>query len=280
MLYSCKPLFKRIKAEVVGKIDKLPFEGNSPRVAIIQCGEDEPSSRYIRNKLRDFAEVGILADVIRYPASCEIGNVCTKIMELENCGAYCGIIVQRPVLVAGASPREAVQWVSDYMPAGMDIDGVVHGSGFTPPSVRGLDILLREWGYNPAGKTAVVIGRGDVGRPVAEYLLGRDATVTICHSKTMRRDVYQLIRSADILVGAAGMRTPFMPLTDNEQAIVIDYGITKGSDGSLHGDFWEPDASCYAKYQTPVPGGMGLMVRAGLLLNIVDAMERWANAKK
>lgn len=273
MLYSCKPLFERIKAEVVGKIDSLPFEGDAPRVAIIQCGDDEPSSRYIRNKLRDFEEVGILADVIRYPASCEIGDVCTKMMEIENCGAYCGIIVQRPILVSDESPKDAAQWVADYMPAGMDIDGVVPGSGFMPPSVRGLDILLREWGVDPAGKHAVVIGRGDVGSPVARYLLDMDATVTICHSKTPRSDLYAALKTADIVVGAAGLKNPLYPdLRSN--AVVIDYGIRPGAGGKLHGDIADAEGS-YCKYKTAVPGGMGLMVRAGLLLNIVDAYERW-----
>ena len=277
MLYSCKPLFERVKQEVVGKIDKLPFEGDAPRVAIIQCGEDEPSSRYIRNKLRDFEEVGILADVIRYPASCEIGDVCTKIMELENCGAYCGIIVQRPVLVSDESPRDAAQWVADYMPAAMDIDGVVPGSDFLPPSVRGLHILLREWGYNPAGKTAVVIGRGDVGRPVAKYLLDMGATVTVTHSKTPRSDLYAALKAADIVVGAAGLKSPLYPDLRSD-AVVIDYGIRPGAGGKLHGDIADAEGS-YCKYKTAVPGGMGLMVRAGLLLNIVDAMERWARRK-
>ena len=278
MLYSCKPLFERIKAEVVGKIDRLPFEIDAPRVAIIQCGKDEPSSRYIRNKLRDFAEVGILADVIRYPASCEIGDVCTKMMEIENCGAYCGIIVQRPVLVSDESPRDAAQWVADYMPAEMDIDNVVPGSGFMPPSVRGLNILLKEWDIDPAGKSAIVIGRGDVGRPVARYLLGMDATVTVAHSKTPRSDLYAALKTADIVVGAAGLKSPLYPDLHSD-AVVIDYGIRPGAGGKLHGDIADAEGS-YCKYKTAVPGGMGLMVRAGLLLNIVDAMERWANAKK
>lgn len=273
MLYSCKPLFERIKAEVVGKIDSLPFEGDAPRVAIIQCGDDEPSSRYIRNKLKDFAEVGILADVIRYPESCKIGDVCTKMMEIENCGKYCGIIVQRPVLVSDESSREAAARVAEYIPAKMDIDGAVPGSLYLPPSVRGLDILLKEWGIDPSGKHAVVIGRGDVGRPVARYLLDMDATVTVTHSKTPRSDLYAALKTADIVVGAAGLKSPLYPDLHSD-AVVIDYGIRPGAGGKLHGDIADAEGS-YCKYKTAVPGGMGLMVRAGLLLNIVDAMERW-----
>lgn len=278
MLYSCKPLFERIKAEVVGKIDRLPFEGDAPRVAIIQCGEDEPSSRYIRNKLRDFAEVGILADVIRFPAGYTVGDALKKILVLSEDDTYCGIIVQRPILVSNASPRDAEACVAEYIPAAMDIDGVVPDSSFMPPSVRGLDILLKEWGYNPVGKSAVVIGRGDVGRPVARYLLDKDATVTVAHSKTPRSDLYAALKTADIVVGAAGLKSPLYPDLHSD-AVVIDYGIRPGAGGKLHGDIADAEGS-YCKYKTAVPGGMGLMVRAGLLLNIVDAMERWANAKK
>lgn len=278
MLYSCKPLFERIKAEVVGKIDSLPFEGDAPRVAIIQCGEDEPSSRYIRNKLKDFAEVGILADVIRFPDTVELLTVQKKVFELGNDPRYCGVLVQRPVLVGDASPRDAAEGVVEVMDPRQDIDGVVHGSDFLPPSVRGLSLLLREWEYNPAGKSAVVIGRGDVGRPVARYLLGMDATVTVTHSKTPRSDLYAALKTADIVVGAAGLKSPLYPDLHSD-AVVIDYGIRPGAGGKLHGDIADAEGS-YCKYKTAVPGGMGLMVRAGLLLNIVDAMERWANAKK
>ena len=275
MLYSCKPLFERIKAEVVGKIDSFPFEGDAPRVAIIQCGDDEPSSRYIRNKLRDFAEVGILADVIRYPESCKISDMCTKMMEIENCSAYCGIIVQRPVLILDESPRDAAQWVANYMPARMDIDGVVPGSGFMPPSVRGLSLLLREWDIDPAGKSAVVIGRGEVGRPVAEYLIGRDATVTVCHSRTPEDVLEDAIQCSDICIGAADM-DELLPVSGWPGTVVVDYGIKTGPDGKLHGNFAQSDMTNIDRSirQTPVPGGMGLMVRAGLLLNIVDAKKR------
>ena len=145
-----------------------------------------------------------------------------------------------------------------------DIDGVVPGSGFMPPSVRGLDLLIQEWGYDPAGKTGVVIGRGDVGRPMAEYLLGRDATVTVCHSRTPIETMIKAMRESDILVGAAGLEVPIMSLVKSADSVVIDYGITKGEDGKLHGDF-QSGLAQYYKYHTAVPGGMGLMVRAGLL---------------
>ena len=270
MLYSCKPLFEKIKAQVGAEIDSFPLE-DPPTVCIITTGGDEPSARYVRNKLKDFDELGIMAEVKRFDT---LHDLLCFLIDNEVKSDYDGIIVQRPILVSDSTPKEAAAQVADMMIPGQDIDGVVRDSGFMPPSVRGLDLLLAEWDYDPSGKTAVVIGRGDVGRPVAEYLLGRDATVTICHSKTSRKEVYRLMQNADIIVGGAGFQTPFVPLTHNEGAVVIDYGITKGHDGELHGDLWEADASCEVRYQTSVPGGMGLMVRAGLLMNIVDAYKR------
>ena len=278
MLYSCKPLFERIKVEVAGRIVSLPFESHAGRVAIIQCGEDEPSSRYVRNKIEDFFKVGILPDLIKLPDTTSLMYLLGKISALNTDAECVGIIVQRPVLVSDATPKEAAARVAKMISPDKDIDGAVHDSGFTPPSVRGLSLLLREWGYNPAGKTAVVIGRGDVGRPVAKYLLDMDATVTVTHSKTPRADLYAALKTADIVVGAAGLKSQLYPDLRSD-AVVIDYGIRPGAGGKLHGDIADAEGS-YCKYKTAVPGGMGLMVRAGLLLNIVDAMERWANAKK
>lgn len=238
-----------------------------PTVCIITTGEDEPSARYVRNKLRDFDELGIEAEVKRFDT---LYNLLCFLIYNKVKSDYDGIIVQRPILVSDATPKDAAGMVAKYMPMILDIDGVV-GSEYLPPSVRGLDLLLREWDYDPAGKTAVVIGRGDVGRPVAEYLLGRDATVTVCHSKTPESERKQLLCHADMVVGAAGLPDPIRPLA-YPHGVVIDYGITKGADGKLHGDFVKGRED-YLDYQTSVPGGMGLMVRAGLLMNIVDAYK-------
>lgn len=270
MIYRCKPLFEKIKAQVAAEIDSFPIE-DPPSVCIITTGEDEPSARYVRNKLKDFDELGIEAEVKRFDT---LHDLLCFLIDNEVKSDYDGIIVQRPILVSDASPKEAAGNVADFMRHDLDIDGVCYGSPFTPPPVRGLDLLLREWDYNPAGKTAVVIGRGDVGRPVAEYLLGRDATVTVCHSKTPDLTIINEVHRADIVVGAAGLKEPIYPSFREYGGVVIDYGITRYDDtGELHGDF-EATSSHLVKYQTPVPGGMGLMVRAALLLNILDAYKR------
>lgn len=268
MMYDCKPLFGKIKAQVGTEIDNFPLE-DPPRVCIITTGDDEPSERYVRNKMRDFEEVGIVGKVMNFFLLSDILDFLDNQKKKQH---YDGIIVQRPILVKDASPKNAAVWVSDVINLCQDIDGVAPGSGFMSPAVRGLDLLLREWDYDPAEKTAVVLGRGDVGRPVAEYLLGRDATVAVCHSRTTGSDREILMQCADILVGAAGLSEAIYPY-GSLPGIVIDYGITKGTDGKLHGDFTENAEDCM-QLQTPVPGGMGLMVRAALLLNILDAYKR------
>lgn len=269
MLYSCKPLFDKIKAQVGAEIDNFPLE-DPPTVCIITTGEDEPSARYVRNKLKDFAELGIVAEVKRFDT---LYDLLCFLIDNGVKSDYDGIIVQRPILVSDAGPKHAAALVADYMIPSQDIDGVVEGSGFMPPSVRGLDLLLAEWDYDPSGKTAVVIGRGEVGKPVAEYLLGRDATVTITHSKTKDVDRSGICVRADIVVGAAGLETPIRVFTRDYNGLIFDYGITKNADtGVLHGDI-DFNCSVLCQCQTSVPGGMGLMVRAGLLLNIVDAYK-------
>lgn len=270
MLYSCKPLFDRIKAELKEEIAGFP---DAPKVCVVTSGNDEPSQRYVRNKLRDFKELGIYGEVKQFDDFYELGFM----LEKESKGGYYydGIIVQRPICVNRMTPKYAAKYVAELINPGQDIDGVKHDSLFMPPSVRGLDLLLHEWGYNPSGKTAVVIGRGDVGKPVAEYLLSHDATVTICHSGTPVLREYAEIKDADIVVGAAGLTKPLYP-DARKDAVIIDYGITKGEDGKLHGDI-SADVANHCTYQTSVPGGMGLMVRAGLLLNIIDAYKRKHN---
>ena len=270
MLYNCKPLFEKIKAQVGAEIDSFPIE-DPPRVCIITTGDDEPSARYVRNKLRDFKELGIDWEIKRFDTVCEIRRFLDPACSWR---AYDGIIVQRPILVSDASPKNAAAWVSEMINPGQDIDGVAPGSGFMSPAVRGLALLLHEWEYDPAGRTAVVIGRGEVGKPVAEYLLSRNATVTVCHSRTPDATLCGAMKSADILVGAAGLKNPIYPGTRKHSGVVIDYGITKGNDGKLHGDFEDNGYCTQNQKQTSVPGGMGLMVRAGLLFNVLDAYKR------
>lgn len=198
---------------------------------------------------------------------------------IRNFGFKVPLVIDKDnVIVCGHTRYKAAKRM------GMDTVLCIRADDLTPEQVKAFRLVdnraaeMSEWDIDPTGKHAVVIGRGDVGRPVARYLLDMDATVTICHSRTPRSDLYAALKTADIVVGAAGLKSPLYPDLHSD-AVVIDYGIRPGPGGKLHGDIADAEGS-YCKYKTGVPGGMGLMVRAGLLLNIVDAMERWANAKK
>lgn len=272
MLYSCKPILERVKANVTEDLRALNL---TPKAAILVTGNDEPSARYVRNKVRDFSEVGIDYEIINTMSDkgyASLDDIADIIRTLNADYRVHGIIIQRPVYTLEYSTQTSALVLNRLIRFDKDIDGVTEQSGFLPPSVKGLELLLDEWKIDPAGRSVTVIGRGDVGRPVAEYLLKRDATVTICHSKTDPLDRDNAIYNSDIVIGAAGLAQPIYPFC-RIGGVVIDYGIRPGADGKLHGDFVTEDND-YLQYQTSVPGGMGLMVRAGLLLNIRDAAIR------
>ena len=275
MLYSCKPLLERCKEDAAKALRQWK---TPPLVYIVQFGQDDASSRYIRHKTRDFGETGIKYRLWWYMEPLTLAETLDIVQAIIAEGRrerITGIIIQRPVITTDAAPKTAAQQVAALIPPEYDIDGAVPGSPYLPPSVRGLDILLKEWDIDPAGKSAVVIGRGEVGRPVAEYLIGRDATVTVCHSRTPEDVLEDAIQCSDICIGAADM-DELLPVSGWPGTVVVDYGIKPGPDGKLHGNFAQSDMTNIDRSirQTPVPGGMGLMVRAGLLLNIVDAKKR------
>ena len=268
MLYSCKPLLERCKEDAA---KALRQRKTPPLVYIVQFGQDDASSRYIRHKTRDFGETGIKYRLWWYMEPLTLAETLDIIQTIIAEGRREGMTV----ITTDAAPKTAAQQVAALIPPEYDIDGAAPGSPYLPPTVRGLDILLKEWDIDPAGKSAVVIGRGEVGRPVAEYLIGRDATVTVCHSRTPEDVLEDAIQCSDICIGAADM-DELLPVSGWPGTVVVDYGIKPGPDGKLHGNFAQSDMTNIVRSirQTPVPGGMGLMVRAGLLLNIVDAYER------
>ena len=270
MIYNCKNVLKYIKDQSAQRVYKM---AKKPVVAVVQFGDDEPSKRYVRNKLRDFDDVGIDWAWIPVCRNRTVSSLSSLLENLSNDPKITGIIVQRPILLEDETPENANKIVKSIMPPEKDIDGVLDNSPFLTPCVRGLEILLNEWNYDPNGKLAVVIGKGDVGQPVSKFLLQRGATVTICHSKTTLPVLLESMSMADIIVGAAGLKIPISPTHERKGQIIVDYGIRKDETGKLHGDICDEYGVC-CKYKTPVPGGMGLMVRAGLILNILDAHNK------
>lgn len=268
MIFDAKSVLERIRAESKEKVSKMR---KKPKILIIMSGDDEPSERYVRNKCLDFEKIGIEFKV-KYVDT--ISKLLKTIDKANNDEEITGIIVQRPVNLTDVMPGKRLEHgIANWITPTKDIDGAREDSPYPTGCVRALDILLAETGFKVSGKTAVVIGRGEVGLPVAKRLLGLDATVTIAHSKTEPSDLMNLIYYADIVVGAAGLKTP-VEINDVGGCIFIDYGITKGEDGKLHGDLYVRNPENTNAIVTSVPGGMGLLVRGALIENIMDACDK------
>lgn len=248
-----------------------------PKILIIMSGDDEPSERYVRNKCLDFEKIGVEYKIKRVET---ISKLLKTIDKANNDEEITGIIVQRPVNVKDVMPGKKLEHgIANWITPTKDIDGAKKDSPYPTGCVRALDILLAETGFEVSGKTAVVIGRGEVGLPVAKRLLGLDATVTVAHSKTDRKELEDLATFSDIVVGAAGLREPVIIKEWAQNVAVgdtifIDYGITKGEDGKLHGDLYVRNAENTNTIVTSVPGGMGLLVRGALIENIMDACDK------
>lgn len=235
--------------------------GVTPRLAVIAVGADPASRVYVRNKRRSCAEVGLHCDVHEMRDSSSEAELLESLRKLNADSRIHGTLIQLPLPAHIATDR-AMQAIAPEK----DVDG------FHPVNVGLLAIGNPRFSPRPNGRHAVILGRSDiVGKPVAMLLLQRDATVSVCHSKTP--DVAALTRQADILVVAVGR--PAMVTGDmvKEGAIVIDVGINRRSDGSIVGDVEFASAANRASHITPVPGGMGPMTIAMLLLNTISAAE-------
>ena len=272
--------------------------GRPPGLAIVLVGENPASEVYVRNKLKSGSDVGFRADLERLPASASVADVLALVERLNRSDVHDGILVQSP-LPAGLGAEAALK-VFDAIDPAKDVDGFTPGNvglmvqnrpalvACTPSGI--IELLVRE-NIPIAGQHAVVIGRSDiVGKPMALLLLQRDATVTICHSKT--RDLAAVCREADILVAAVGRAGLVTKRFVKPGATVIDVGMNRVTDpavaqqlfpeghprleffrskGSvLVGDV-HPEVAEVAGALTPVPGGVGPLTITLLMMNTLRA---------
>ncbi len=271
-----KEIASEIREDIRIRVKALVQFGIQPGLAVILVGENPASQIYVRNKERACEMAGIRSMVIRMPADTLQAALEEKIDELNNNPEVDGILVQLP-LPQGLDEQRALALVS---PA-KDVDGfhvqsmgalATGRKGFVSCTPKGCMELLRRTGVNLSGKEAVVVGRSNiVGKPMALLLLAQNATVTVCHSRTV--DLAAHTRGADVLVAAVGR--PGMITGDMVKpgAIVIDVGINRLENGKVVGDVDFPSASEVAGYITPVPGGVGPMTIAMLLLNTLESAE-------
>jgi len=270
-------LAQSIRADVAQRAAKLAAAGRAPGLAVILVGDDPGSAIYVRHKVKDCEEAGIRSTLDRLPASTTQQQLLARIRELNEDDTIDGILVQLP-LPPQIDPFTVIETIS---PA-KDVDGFHVASagalmtgqpGFLPCTPYGVMRLLAQAGARLRGAEAVVVGRSNiVGKPQAMLLLQADATVTICHSRT--RDLAVHTRRADVLVAAVGRARMITGDMIKPGAIVVDVGMNRDESGRLCGDVDFESASRVASWITPVPGGVGPMTRAMLLVNTVEAAER------
>jgi methylenetetrahydrofolate dehydrogenase (NADP+)/methenyltetrahydrofolate cyclohydrolase len=279
-LIDGKSMAQDVKRELASRIKRLESEaGVRPGLAVILVGDDPASEVYVRGKIRDCRDVGIRSEWIRLPDSNPEEDLLRQIDRLNEDPRFHGILVQLPL------PRHiSAERVIHRIRPEKDVDGfhpinvgkmVIGQEAFLPCTPYGIMEMLRRSGISVAGKHAVVVGRSNiVGKPVSILLQQADATVTLCHSKT--RDLAAHTRRADILVVAVGKARVIGPEHVKPGAVVIDVGINRTEEGRLTGDVDFEAVRSIASHITPVPGGVGPMTRAMLLVNTVRAAERTA----
>jgi methylenetetrahydrofolate dehydrogenase (NADP+) / methenyltetrahydrofolate cyclohydrolase len=274
--------------------------GRPPGLAIVLVGEDPSSEIYVRNKVRTGTESGLTVDLNRLPASATLRELLSLVTQLNASEAHDGILVQSPL--PAAMGKGAAQKVFDAIDPSKDVDGfhpvnvgkLVQGRAHLMPCTpSGVIEMLGRSDIAIAGTRAVVIGRSEiVGKPMAMLLLQRDATVTICHSKTP--DLPGVARTADILVAAIGRPAFVTPAFVKPGATVIDVGISPVTDPAIAASLFDPASQRLADFKrrgsivvgdvhpavaevagalTPVPGGVGPLTIAMLLKNTVAAAQ-------
>ena len=275
-----RALARTVRREVKQRVAALAGRGVVPGLAVVLAGDDPASQIYVRSKAKMAARVGIDARTIRLPAEVAAGDLLAVVEQLNADDAVHGILVQLP-LPAGIDPADASRILRAIDPC-KDVDGlhptslgqlVAGEPGFVACTPSGCMRMLRAHGVDLEGKRAVVIGRSTiVGKPMALLLLAANATVTLCHSRTV--DLAERVREADVVVAAVGRPRLVRGGWLKPGAAVIDVGINRGADGKLVGDVHFDEALAVAGHISPVPGGVGPMTIAYLLHNVSLAAER------
>ncbi len=271
-----KKLAKTTRENLRLEVEELKEKGINPKLAVIMVGNNSASQIYVRNKSRACDEVGIEFEEYLLPTTTEQSELLNLIDKLNKQEDINGILLQSPI-PDGLDINEAFRKISPEK----DVDGfhpvnvgklVLGQDTFVSCTPYGIMRMFEAYNIDLEGKNAVVIGRSNiVGKPMSHCLLNKNATVTICHSRT--KNLAEITKRADILVAAIGKAEFVKADMVKEGAVVIDVGINRTEEGKLKGDVDFENVSKKASYITPVPGGVGPMTIAMLMNNVVKAAK-------
>ena len=271
-----KELARKTREELRIKADRLRANGIVPKLAVILVGDDSASKVYVRNKSKACQDVGVEFEEILLDENTSMEKLLEIIENLNNREAINGILLQSPI-PKGLNIQEAFEKID----CKKDVDGfnpinvgklMIGEDTFISCTPYGIIRMLEAYNVEIEGKHAVVIGRSNiVGKPLAQCLLQKNATVTICHSKT--KNIAEITRTADILISAAGKTNMVTADMVKDGAVIIDVGMNRNEAGKLVGDIDFENVKQKASYITPVPGGVGPMTIAMLMNNVIKAAE-------
>lgn len=275
-----KAISAKTKEELRLEVSELKEKGISVGLAVIIVGDDPASRVYVNNKKKACELLGIYSEEYALPADTNMENLLGLIEELNGRSDISGILCQLPLprhldekaVINAISPEKDVD---AFHP--VNVGKIMIGDfDFLPCTPAGVMRLLDEEGIDPEGKNCVVIGRSNiVGKPMSMLLLHRNATVTICHSKT--KNLSEITKQADILVAAVGRANFVTADMVKEGAAIIDVGINRLENGKLCGDVDFENVKEKCSFITPVPGGAGPMTIAMLMANTVTAAKKQNN---
>lgn len=275
-LIDGKELAKKIRKELKKEVTNLKENGVSPKLAVIMVGNDPGSTVYVRNKSKACEKTGIEFEEFLFEENTSEEELLQVIEKLNNDSTINGILLQSPV------PKHI-----DINKAFRTIAPEKDVDGFNPINVGNLTIgedafisctpygvikMFEEYNIDLEGKNAVILGRSNiVGKPMIQCMLNKNATVTVCHSRT--QNIGEITKKADVIISAIGKPKFLKEDMVKKGSVVIDVGINRLEDGSIVGDVDFDKVSKKASYITPVPGGVGPMTIAMLLNNVVKAAK-------
>ena len=277
-----KLLAKKIRENLSKETKRLKEKGIIPNLAVIMIGNNEASKIYVKNKSRACEEVGIAFKEYLLDNNTSQEELLELIDKLNKDKEINGILLQSPI-PKPLNIQEAFNKIDNIK----DVDGFnpcnvgklcIGEDGFIPCTPLGIMRMFEEYKIEIEGKKVAIIGRSNiVGKPMAQCMLSKNATVTICHSRT--KELTKEIKDADIIISAVGKRNVVTDDMVKEGAVIIDVGMNRNEEGKLCGDVDFENVSKKASYITPVPGGVGPMTIAMLLNNVIKATKLQNNIK-